>query len=273
VALAARQYGYRLAAVEKCFAAWAAVLAETGESADRVRFYCDYLFDEIPLQGKTMLDVGAGDGRYSFYAACAGARRVVGLEPEVEGSRTGMHERFERARSLLGLQTVDLEPRRLQDYDARGETFDVLLLHDSVNHLDEAACMRLGDDPTAGVIYRVLFEKLAHLSLPNGTLIVADCSNENLFARLGVKNPLAPTIEWRKHQKPELWAGMLAEVGFRSPRIRWTSFNRLGSVGRVLLSNRLAAYCLTSHFCLTMRRIGKPVGSLAPETAEALGVR
>ncbi|HWH55690.1 MAG TPA: hypothetical protein VNT04_08955, partial [Gaiellaceae bacterium] len=51
--------------------AWATLLAETGESADRVRFYCDYLFDEIPLQGKTMLDVGAGDGRYSFYAACA----------------------------------------------------------------------------------------------------------------------------------------------------------------------------------------------------------
>ena len=234
------------------------MLAETGESADNVRFYCAYLFDEIPLRGKTMLDIGAGDGRYSFYAACAGAQRVVGLEPEVEGSRTGMHERFERARSLLRLQTVDLEPRSLQDYDARGETFDVLLLHDSVNHLDEAACMRLRDDPTAREIYRVLFEKLARLNRPNGTLVVADCSNENLFARLRVKNPVAPTIEWHKHQKPELWAGMLAEVGFRNPRIRWRSFNRLRSGGRVLLGNRLAAYCLTSHFCLTMRRNHEP---------------
>ena len=230
------------------------MLAENGERAANVRFYCDYLFDEIPLRGKTMLDVGAGDGRYSFYAACLGAQRVIGLEPEVEGSRTGMHERFERARSLLGPQTVDLEPTRLQDYDPRGETFDVLLLHDSVNHLDEAACVRLRDDPTAREIYRVLFEKLARLSSPNGRLVVTDCSNENLFARLGVKNPVAPTIEWHKHQRPELWAEMLADVGFRGPRIRWTSFNRLRSLGQELLGNRLAAYCLTSHFCLTMRR-------------------
>lgn len=239
------------------------MLAQKGARPGNVRFHCDYLFDGIDLRGKTMLDIGAGDGRHSFYAACAGAKKVVSLEPEAEGSETGMQERFEQARSLLGLRQVDLEAKRLQDYEARGETFDVVLLHASINHLDEPACIRLRDDPAARERYHVLFEKLAALSAAGGTLIVTDCSNENLFARLGIKNPVAPTIEWHKHQKPELWAGMLAEAGYADPRIRWMSFNTLRSVGRLLLGNRLAAYCSASAFCLTMRKPGKPAQAAA----------
>jgi len=234
------------------FQTWDTMLAQRRPGNER--FHCEWLFDAVELQDRTMLDIGAGDGRYSFYAACAGAKRVVSLEPEGEGSRTGMQDGFERARSLLGLQHVEFEAKRLQDYEARGATFDIVLLHSSINHLDEPACIRLPDDPAARETYRSLFGKLAALSAPGGTLIVTDCSNENLFARLGIKNPVAPTIEWHKHQKPEFWAGMLAEAGFASPRIRWMSFNTLRSAGRRLLGNRPAAYCLTSAFCLTMLR-------------------
>jgi SAM-dependent methyltransferase len=236
------------------FEAWSAMLSEMGEPADNIRFYCEYLFDDVALAGKTMLDIGAGDGRYSFFAACAGARRVVSLEPEVQGSRTGMLERFERTRGLLRLEQVKLEPKRLQEYEPHGEVFDVLLLHASINHLDEQACIRLRDDPTARDTYRHLVEKLAELTAPGGMVIVSDCSNKNLFARLGIRNPIAPTIEWHKHQEPELWVRLLGEVGFGSPRIRWTSFNRLRTFGRLLLGNRFASYCLGSLFCLTMVR-------------------
>jgi hypothetical protein len=113
----------------------------------------------------------------------------------------------------------------------------------------------------------VLFEKLAALSRPGGALIVSDCSRENLFARLGIKNPIARNIEWHKHQTPELWAGMLVGAGFASPRIRWASFNTFRSAGRLLLGNRAAAYCLTSTFCLTMER---SAGRSVPEPTETL---
>lgn len=239
------------------------MMAQMGARPGNVRFHCDYLFDGIDLRGKTLLDIGAGEGQHSFYAASAGARNVVSLEPEAEGSQTGMQQRFERARSLLGLQQVDLVASRLQDYESGGQTFDVVLLHASINHLDEPACIRLRDDPAARETYHVLFEKLAALTAPEGTLIVTDCSNENLFARLGIKNPVAPTIEWHKHHKPEFWAGMLGEAGFANPQIRWMSFNSLRSAGRVLLGNRVAAYCTASAFCLTMRNPGKPAQAAA----------
>jgi hypothetical protein len=65
---------------------------------------------------------------------------------------------------------------------------------------------------------------------------------------------MQPHIEWEKHQAPGVWVRLLEEVGFAQPRLRWSSFNRLRGTGRALLGNPVAAYFLTSHFCLQMRK-------------------
>jgi SAM-dependent methyltransferase len=230
-----------------------AVIAANGYVPGNMRFYADYLFRGIDLTG-TMLDVGAGDGMFSFYAACAGAARVVSLEPQVAGSAAGMNDTFERIASLLGQDQVELVPQRLHDYEATAESFDLLLLHASINHLDEDACTRLHYDPEAQDAYVDLFRKLAASAKPGAKLIVVDCARRNLWNDVGVKNPIVPMIEWHKHQSPELWARLLTRAGFTNAQIRWNSFNTLRSLGRLLLGNRVAAYCLTSSFCLTMDR-------------------
>lgn len=226
----------------------------TGMSRGNLRFYLNYLFDGIDFRGKAMLDVGGGDGMLSFYAACSGAGKVVCLEPEVAGSASGMNEAFERTASFLDQAQVQLLPQRLQDYECGDACFDVVLLHQSINHLDEDACIRLHRDSEAQSLYEQLFCKLAFLARPGATLIAFDCAQRNLFADLQITNPITPMIEWHKHQSPKLWARLLAQAGFGNPVIRWHSFNTLRTCGRLFLGNPLAAYCLTSAFCLTMER-------------------
>ena len=68
----------------------------------RLLFQMDTFFKGIDLQNKCILDVGGGNGLFSFYAACRGAKKVVCLEPEVDGSVAGMIDNFLKIKSLPG---------------------------------------------------------------------------------------------------------------------------------------------------------------------------
>ena len=193
---------------------------------------------------------------YSFYAAAAGAERVTALEPEAAGSTPRVTRRFARLGEALGLSSVELRTETFQDFDPGGDRFDVLFLHAVINHLDESATMAIHRDEAACETYRVLFRKLAAMGAGGATLIASDAARSNLLGRLGVRNPLQPTIEWEKHQQPETWARLLEDVGFGAPRIRWNSLNTLRRPGRLLLGNRAAAWVLDSTFCLTMTKQG-----------------
>jgi hypothetical protein len=167
-----------------------------------------------------------------------------------------MNAAFKRTASSLDLDQakVQLLPHRLQDYESGDGSFDILLLHASINHLDEGACIHLRRDREAQSSYEQSFGKLAALVRPGAKLLVVDCAQRNLFADVHITNPFMPMIEWHKHQSPKLWARLLAQAGFVNPIIRSNSFNTLRTGGRLLLGNRIAAYCLTSVFCLTMER-------------------
>jgi SAM-dependent methyltransferase len=213
------------------------------------------IFDRVLLDGATVLDVGCGDGRMGMWAATHGARRVVGLEPEIQGSSGGMQKAFRcLAREAAIEDRVELVTTRLQDYDPGTERFDVLLLAASINHLDEPACMRLDFDEDARQTFRRHFRHLADLAAPGAALVVTDVDRRNVFSTLRVTNPFSPTIEWEKHQSPFLWARLLNDVGFESPDVKWSTFNTLRRPGQRLLDNYFAAYLTISAFRLHMRR-------------------
>ncbi len=217
-----------------------------------LKFHLNFMFRDIPFAGKSMLDIGGGSGFYSFYAAWMGASRVVCLEPELAGSSRGIYEKSKRALDNLQVSSVSLQPSTFQDFDPGTQTFDIVLLHNSINHLDEEACINLQHSIEARNKYRSIFRKLSRLANPAAKLIICDCSRYNFFSRLKIRNPLAPNIEWEKHQSPWYWSRLLAEYNFINPEIRWTSEALLRQVGRLLLGNRLASYFLQSHFCLVM---------------------
>jgi SAM-dependent methyltransferase len=221
-------------------------------SKGNLQFQMNTLFRGIKFKNKKVLDVGGGFGLYSFYAACSGAEKVVCLEPEVEGSSSGMIDRFNRLNKLLKMQNIVLKPVKVQALVSERETFDIILLHNSINHLDEMACINLIKESRSKDAYRRIFSEIYSLSNHGAKLIICDCTKYNFFALLKIPNPFASTIEWHKHQSPKTWANLLIEVGFVNPKMRWSSFNIFRNWGRVLFGNKLMAYFLKGHFCLTM---------------------
>lgn len=221
----------------------------------RLKFYLEkYLFQGIDFRGKNVLDIGGGSGLFSFYAAINGANRVIVMEPEIEGSTKGISKKFNEFNRILGnLDNIEFCTDTFQSYRS-DLLFDVVLMHNSINHLDESACIRLGFDSVAREKYSEIFTKLNSIISRNGLLIITDCSRYNFFTLIGVKNPIAPYIEWEKHQSPETWVQLLDEAGFELIQKKWFSLNSLGTLGRFFFGNRISAYFLTSDFRILLRK-------------------
>lgn len=224
-------------------------------SRGNLQYYVHRLFDDAPLKGTNFLDIGGGSGLFTFYAATAGAAKAVCIEPELAGSTTNVAKAFHRIRDSLGLANAELVTKPIDAFDAPANSFGVVLMHSSINHIDEWATINLKRDPQAVSVYEGVARRLHNLMTPGGRLIVTDATPTNLFSIAGLKNPFQPTIEWHKHQPPEVWAAIFTKVGFRARRIQWTTFNSLRTPGRLLFGNRLAAFLSTSVFRLEVEKI------------------
>lgn len=231
-------------------------VAEKGlcRDIDKLRFQMDFLYGQIDFQDKAVLDIGGGSGIHSFYAACCGAREVVCLEPEASGSSRGVVGQFQELGVILECEHVKIEPISVQEFECGSKTFEIIILHDSINHLNEEACVSLLHDAGARSAYREAVAKIFRLSTEAARLVICDCSRYNFFTLLGIRNPFDPGIEWHKRQAPETWVNMLGDAGFVDPKITWSSPNRLRWWGRALLGNKCMAYFFTSHFRLVMDR-------------------
>lgn len=182
------------------------------------------LFRGVSLKDKNILDIGGGDGLYSFFAALSGAKKVICLEPEIEGSSLGVQNQFRLIQQMLALQNVTLEGKKLQDFNT-SDRFDVVILHNSINHLDEDSCINLKKDIKAQQNYRLIFNNIFNIMNPGGILTVTDCAQSNFWSDiLKIKNPFMPTIEWHKHNSPNLWGKILHDVGFELLSIRWGNY-------------------------------------------------
>lgn len=214
---------------------------------------CKQLFRDFDFGGKNMLEIGCGKGLFCIWASIHGAKSVVGLEPLADGTTetTEWYGEFYKISNELNLSNIEMLPQKIQDFECEENIFDIILSHGSINHLDEKSCIRLRESPDARDAYLEIFRKLNRCMRNGGRLIIVEASNRNYFGDKGLRNPVAKTIEWHKHQGPEIWADLLLNCGFKDPKITWNSGTKLRYL-RVYSISRTLSYFGRSSFRLEM---------------------
>jgi SAM-dependent methyltransferase len=174
----------------------------------------------------------------------------VGIEPEVEGSSERSLERLKKNIETLGLQErVEAQACTLQELSVSDYRFDIAVMYNVINHLDEDAVVHLHNDTSSKSRYIALLRKL-HLHLkPNAWVLVADCGRDNFWPRFNLPSPFMPCIEWHKHQNPETWIDVFAQAGFSLFDLRWSPLQPFPTI----TGNRLIEYFTCSHFVLRFR--------------------
>jgi len=219
-------------------------------NAARYKARGEFLFDGIPLAGAHVLEVGCGGGTWAIWAALNGAENVIGIDPEARGSSAGDFATFQQTIKLLGLTgKVTASDQFLEELPAQQEPFDVVIMYDVINHLDEAAVVVLDRDAAAYESYVNALQRLRSRMRAGAWLIVADCARDNFWVRLGLRSPFASNIAWQKHQNPEMWINVFKQSRFEYSDLRWSYFYPF----RRFTSNWLTQYLTCSHFVLRLR--------------------
>jgi SAM-dependent methyltransferase len=217
------------------------------------------LFGRSDFTGLRVLDVGAGRGLHSSALAALGAREVVALEPDLDGSRGGSAAVLESNAKQLGLSNVRALHCTLDDFGDDAEPFDLILLYAVVNHLDETHVQTLDRSPESRARFTAILRSLRDRLRPGGEVVIFDAARHHMLEpllRAGVlrRHPLAPTIEWHKHQDPDVWAELLRDVGFARVDSHWAAFSRYAWVRWLLGGRRWAAALLSPRFVVRARR-------------------
>jgi predicted nicotinamide N-methyase len=221
-----------------------------------IKRHLDYIFENVDLKGKKILDVGGGAGLMALYGAFSGAKKAICIEPESDGSTIGFRQIFNTFKQESGIITEaeNLNETFQSFYPKAQDKFDLVVFHNSINHLDEPACQNLLTDDKARDSYNKIFKELNNIMSENSTVIILDCGRRNFFNTIGLESPFARNIEWDKHQEPEEWIRLMKNNGFSNFEVTWSSHEALGKLGEIFTGNRFCSYFLFSHFKIVAKK-------------------
>lgn len=225
-------------------------LSQGYRSFKRYKARCNFLFSGISLTNKRMLEIGCGKGAFCLWAALHGAEYVLGIEPEADGSTHGSSSVFVDSIQKYNLENVEFKPIYLQQLTIPEKKYDIVMLYNVINHLDEDAVQTLDKEQHAYDKYKDIIHGLSEYMDKGSFLILSDCGRTNMWNLFGLKSPFASAIDWHKHQDPKQWIQLFNDAGFCLYDFRWTYLYPLDK----LSSNWLVHFITQSHFTLRFKK-------------------
>jgi len=174
------------------------------------------------VKGKSVLDIGAWDGFFSFQAERLGASKVVAIDPFMwNGKQWGSKNGFTLAKRILNSKVQDINLRDISEIDTLG-SFDIVLLLGVFYHLK---------DPL------VVLEKVANVTREMLILETEMDVRNNEFPMMSFNYNKEvyedPTNYWFPNQK--LIEALLKTAGFKNAKMVYKS-DIIHRIGRAYLN-------------------------------------
>ena len=104
-----------------------------------------------------------------MWAKASGAIKIDAIDPAGAGSGGAWGTNITNSDNILntlrsgiielGYTNIDIHECSFQDFEHNGDKYDIIFLSNSINHLDEEACINFKYEKTSKQKYRLILKK------------------------------------------------------------------------------------------------------------------
>ena len=218
------------------------------------RRYYELLY-RLDLKGKSILEVGAGDGFLSHYLALLkDVKYVVSLdEYEGHGSDAETYKINLRLQEILNdSDKVKILKSDFLKYHS-SKKFHFILFVNVLHHI-VATEKKLSDDSDSQKLSENLFKLTKDLISPDGAVIIQEVSRFNICPIPKYRKQMS-IINWKSKQSPREWLKVLKRVGFNTTSLRYRLPLNLPNqyLFRMIFNNCIASSLTDSSYIITAK--------------------
>ena len=212
---------------------------------DSFCWWNDQCLDNIPLEGKNILDVGCGDGTRSAYITTKyRPAELLGIDSYGgQGSATESGEMFNDLIRRLGLSNLKALTADFRQFSPDKQVYDVILCLQVIHHLISSEHSFLQDSKLFNDAVE-LFRKLHSLLKSGGCLVLEEVSSNSVFKHVPIRYR---QINWKTKRPCRQWISVLNKAGFSTINVKRYVPYKLRKA-RALLENSFANFCLGSKY-------------------------
>ena len=140
-------------------------------------YFSNYIYKDLDLDGKKILDIGGGNGIASFYALNLSPDCSAWVvDPIVEGSNNLMFEQYDSMKQNYDAERINFH-RDYVDTLLDPNAFDIIVMHNTINHIGEDILKDISCNNEAYSEYVSRLKTILDRLSSDGVLIVSDCGS------------------------------------------------------------------------------------------------